>query len=304
MRNARPSTAGTPIPARGASPRILLLTAIAMMAFAGNSLLCRLALKETQIDAGTFTVVRLAAGALALWIIVMSRGGGPTRAGSKLSASILFCYAVTFSFAYVGLDAGTGALLLFGAAQATMIGYGLCSGERMSPVQLAGFVAAFVGLIFLVMPSSTAPSSLHAGLMLLSGIAWGAYSLRGRGKGDPMRVNAGSFIRALPLAALLAALSLPVMTLDPLGTWYAALSGALTTGVGYVVWYAALKGHTPISGSAVQLTVPAIAAVGGLLLLGEPITARLMGSSLAVLGGVGIVIYGWHLQRRPTTPRP
>lgn len=287
------------MPARGASPRILLFTTIAMVAFASNSLLCRLALKETQIDAGTFTVVRLAAGALALWFIVMSRGGGPTRAGSMRSALILFSYAVTFSFAYVGLEAGTGALLLFGAAQATMIGYGLWSGERMSPMQLAGFAAAFSGLVFLVTPGSTAPSSTHAGLMLLSGIAWGAYSLQGRGKGDSIRVNAGSFIRALPLAALLGALSLPVMSLDPLGTWYAALSGALTSGVGYVVWYAALKGHTPISGSAVQLTVPVIAAVGGLVLLGEPITVRLLVSSLAVLGGVSVVIYGWHLHHRP-----
>ena len=270
--------------------RVFVLTLLAVIAFAGNSLLCRLALKQTGIDAASFTFIRIVSGAVVLWLIVRLRSGSRSAAGSWSSALALFAYAACFSFAYARLSAATGALLLFGAVQATMIGYGLRRGERLRPWQVAGLLCAFAGLIGLLLPGLSAPPLDGAVLMLGSGIAWGVYSLRGKGAGDPIGVTAGNFLRAVPMAAGLSVAMLPWASLDSAGFWYAILSGALTSGVGYVIWYAALRGLNATIAATVQLSVPVIAAAGGIMLLGESITPRLLIASAAILGGVALVI--------------
>lgn len=272
--------------------RVFTLTLCAMIAFAGNSVLCRLALAHTSIDAASFTTVRIVAGALTLWLIVSLRDRTTAVAGNWPSAFALFAYAAAFSFAYVSLTAATGALLLFGAVQATMIGYGLWRGERLSRQQVIGLALALAGLVGLLLPGLTAPSPGGALLMIGAGVAWGIYSLRGRGAGDPTRVTAGNFIRAVPFALIVSVLMLSRTTLDSAGLIYAVLSGALASGIGYAIWYTALRGLSATNAATVQLSVPVIAALGGVALLGEPVTLRLAITSAAILGGVAIVILG------------
>ena len=269
--------------------RVAVLTLLAMVAFAGNSLLCRVALRETGIDAAMFTAVRIVSGALVLWLIVRTRGNARPGSGSWTSAAALFAYAACFSFAYVSLSAGTGALLLFGAVQATMIGYGLWSGERLRRWQVVGLVLALVGLVGLVLPGMTAPPVVGSGLMLMAGVAWGVYSLRGRSSGEPIRTTAENFARAVPMAVALGLASLPWMSFDLAGVGFAVLSGALASGLGYAVWYTAMRGLQATQAATVQLSVPVLAAAGGVLLLGEDVGLRLVLSSLAILGGIWIV---------------
>jgi len=266
------------------------LTLLAMIAFAGNSLLCRLALKQTGIDAASFTTLRILSGAVALWLITALRGGSPRTAGSWPSAIALFAYAAGFSYAYVTLSAATGALLLFGTVQATMIGYGLWTGERLDIRQSAGLLCAFGGLATLLLPGLSAPPLAGSVVMLGAGVAWGVYSLRGKGAGDPASVTAGNFLRAVPLAATVSAITTPWAFLDSSGFWYAIFSGALASGCGYVLWYMALRGLKATSAAIVQLSVPVIAAAGGIILLGETITVRLVIASTAILGGIALVI--------------
>jgi drug/metabolite transporter (DMT)-like permease len=287
-------------------PRIFFLTLLAMIAFAGNSLLCRQALKHTSIDAASFTAIRIFSGALVLWLIVRLRDGTHHRAGhpagSWPSALALFAYAACFSFAYVSLSAATGALLLFGAVQATMIGFGLWTGERLRILQAAGLVCAFSGLAGLLLPGVSAPPLLGCLLMLSAGVAWGIYSLRGKGAGDPTQVTAGNFLRAAPMAMVLSAISIPWMSLDGFGLGYAMASGTLASGVGYAIWYAALRGLKATSAASVQLSVPVIAAVGGIVFLGEAVTLRLLLASAAILGGIALVIFdrqAAHTGRKP-----
>ncbi len=261
-----------------------------MIAFAGNSLLCRMALKHTAIDPATFTSIRMLSGAFALWFIVRMRTGNRVPGGNWSSALALFAYAAAFSFAYVDLSAGMGALLLFGAVQATMILFGLWKGERLNRWQGIGLAAALGGLVALVLPGLSAPPPGSAILMVGAGVAWGVYSLRGKGAGDPLATTAGNFLRAVPFAAGLSLLLLSLARADVLGVAYAIASGALTSGVGYAIWYAALRGLTATGAATVQLSVPVIAAIGGVMLLGEPITLRLLGASAAVLGGIALVI--------------
>jgi drug/metabolite transporter (DMT)-like permease len=291
--------------------RTAALTALALLAFAGNSLLCRLALKDTAIDPASFTSVRLGAGALALGLLVAWRGRG--RAGSALpwaggdwtSALALFVYAAGFSFAYVSLSAATGALLLFGVVQTTMIGWGLWRGERLRPLQWAGLAAASAGLVWLLMPGLATPS-LAAGLLMGSaGIAWAVYTLRGRTNvqhsgGDPTAVTAGNFLRATPMALGVSALMAAQARWDAPGLLLALASGALASGAGYAIWYTALRGLTATRAAVLQLSVPALATAGGALLLGEALTPHLLGASLAVLGGVLVVI----LARATPAPPP
>ena len=267
-----------------------MLTTVAMIAFAGNSLLCRAALKDTAIDPASFTTIRLVAGALALWVILRLHRGSLDGAGDWPSAVALFAYAAAFSFAYVDLTAATGALLLFGAVQATMIGYGLWSGERLRPLQWLGLSGAIGGLVGLLLPGLSAPPLMGAVLMLAAGIAWGVYSLRGRGAADPALATTGNFLRAAPLAAALGAIAWPWVSLDLSGAGYAVASGALASGAGYVIWYAALRGLRATSAATVQLSVPVITAMGGILLLGETLTLRLLVTSAAILGGVALVL--------------
>jgi drug/metabolite transporter (DMT)-like permease len=270
--------------------RLFFLTLVAMIAFAGNSLLCRLALKQAGIDAATFTFVRIFSGAVALCLIVAVRKGSPRGIGNWPSALALFAYAAAFSFAYVTLSAGTGALLLFGAVQATMILWGLRRGERLRGRQLAGLALALGGLVALLLPGLSAPPLAGAILMLGAGVAWGIYSLRGKAAGDPTTATAGNFLRAVPFAALLSFALLPGAHLDRAGFIYAVLSGALASGLGYVVWYAALSGLRAASAATVQLSVPVLAAAGGILLLGESLTLRFFLASMAVLGGIALVV--------------
>lgn len=270
--------------------RVMVLTAMAMTAFAGNSLLCRVALQNTGIDAGSFTTIRLMAGALTLWVLVTMRGGAYRGNGNWPSAIALFAYAAGFSFAYVRLPAGTGALILFGAVQATMIGHGIWSGERLRKPQVLGVVLAFAGIIGLLMPGLSAPPIWSAMLMLGAGVSWGIYSLRGRSAGDPTRVTAGNFIRAAPIAVILSLLTWNQVALDAAGIWYAIASGALASGIGYAIWYTALPSLRATQAATLQLSVPVIATVGAILFLGEALTLRLVLASFAILGGVAIVI--------------
>ena len=262
--------------------RVIALTGLAMLAFAGNSLLCRLALKQTSLDASSFTTLRLVSGALVLWLIVRVRHGKPMAGGNWWSALALFAYAAGFSFAYVHLPAATGALLLFGAVQATMFAYGLTRGERFSRPQLIGLLLALGGLVGLPLPGSVS--------MLGAGVAWGVYSLRGRGAGDATLVTAGNFMRAAPMAGLLSLLLWGQTTFDTAGIVYAVASGAVASGLGYTVWYTVLPALKATHAATVQLSVPVLAALGGVLFLGESITVRLVLASAAILGGIALVI--------------
>ena len=271
--------------------RTLLLTTVAMTAFAGNSLLCRAALRDTEIDAATFTSVRLVSGALMLWLLVSLRGNrAPLKRGSWGSALALFTYAGAFSYAYGGLSAAMGALLLFGAVQATMIGIGVVRGNRPHLLQWAGFVVAFSGLVGLLLPGLTAPPLLSSLLMIAAGIAWGIYSLRAKGAGEPTAVTTGNFIRAVPMALMLSLIMMTSARIDMAGMGYAVASGAFASGMGYAVWYMALPLLQATTAATVQLSVPVIAAVGGILLLSEPLTLRLLFAGVAILGGIAIVI--------------
>ncbi len=261
-----------------------------MIAFAGNSLLCRLALKQTEIDAASFTFIRILSGAIALWLIVKTRQASWRGAGNWPSALALFAYAAAFSFAYTVLSAGTGALLLFGAVQATMILRGLQMGERLRAVQLLGLALALAGLVALLFPGLSAPPLGGSILMLAAGVAWGVYSLRGRAAGDPVSATAGNFLRAAPLAAILALALLPWSRLDWAGAGYAVFSGSIASGAGYVIWYTALPSLKAASAATVQLSVPVLAAASGIFLLGEPLTLRFLLASMAVLGGIALVV--------------
>ncbi len=261
-----------------------------MIAFASNSLLCRAALKQTSIDAATFTFVRILSGVAVLWLIMKMRRTAWKDAGNWLSAAALFVYAATFSFAYNTLSAGMGALLLFGAVQATMILWGLRKGERLSAIQIVGLVVAVTGLVVLLLPGLSAPPLSGSILMLGSGAAWGIYSLRGKTTGDAIAATAGNFLRAVPFAVAVSIIMLPWARLDRTGIGYAVISGAITSGLGYVIWYSALPGLEAAGAATVQLSVPVLAATGGILLLGEPITFRYFVASIAVLGGITLVI--------------
>jgi len=281
--------------------RITVLTSLAMIAFAGNSLLCRVALKQTGIDAASFTTIRLASGALMLWLIVRTNRSTRAGRGNWRSAFALFAYAAGFSLAYVSLPAATGALLLFGAVQATMIGHGIWAGERLLRLQLAGLVLALGGLVGLLLPGLSAPP-LHGSLLMMgAGVAWGIYSLRGKGGGDPTKVTAGNFLRAIPFAAAMSVFMHDGASLDSAGVLYAIASGALASGMGYAIWYTALPALKATKAATVQLSVPVIAALGGIVFLGESVSLRLVLASAAILGGIALVI----LERRnPSSAGP
>lgn len=267
------------------------MTGATLVCFAANSLLCRAALRPGLADAASFTLVRLGAGALALLLLVRALPGaaGPVRGGSWLSALALFGYAAAFSFAYLRLDAGTGALVLFAAVQAGMIGSGLVRGERPRPREWLGLLLAFAGLVLLARPGRSAPDALGLALMLGAGLCWAAYTLRGRGAQDALAANADNFRRSLPLA-LAGLLLAGDLHATPSGLALAAASGALASGLGYTLWYAALRGLGRAQAAIVQLAVPVLAALGGVLILGEGFTLRLGLCGAAILGGVGLAL--------------
>jgi drug/metabolite transporter (DMT)-like permease len=266
------------------------LTGMALMAFAGNSILCRLALGAAAIDPASYTAVRLISGALTLGLIARCLGNRRSRPGSSGSwggGALLFLYAIAFAYAYRSLSAGTGALILFAAVQFTMIASAFRSGEKPAPLEWRGWFVAMAGLIYLVFPGLAAPSFGGSMLMAAAGIAWGAYSLRGRGAGDPVQTTADNFWRALPLVLVMALVQLPLLTASPVGVIWAALSGTLTSGLGYLIWYAALPRLTATRAATLQLSVPVIAAFGGVAFLSEEFTARSLIAAVAILGGIG-----------------
>ena len=270
--------------------RLWLVTLMTMLAFAANSLLCREALASDSISAGSFTLVRVAAGALVLALLSIENIRQRRMAGSWWGAAALMGYAAAFSFAYNSLSAGTGALILFGAVQATMIGYGLCSGERLNTWQLVGVVAACGGLVWLLLPGVQSPSLTGAALMAGAGICWGVYSLLGRGTQSPTATTAGNFIRALPIAVALFLLTAQSEHTTSIGLVYAAASGALASGMGYALWYLVLPSLSATTAAMVQLSVPVIAASGGMVLLSEAVTARFVCAGITVLGGIATFV--------------
>jgi drug/metabolite transporter (DMT)-like permease len=280
-----------PIPA-ARWPVTAALTAAALAAFAANSLLCRLALGGGLIDPAGFTLVRVSTGAAALWLIAAatSRRSSRRGRGSWGSAGALFGYAIAFSFAYVSLATGTGALILFGAVQLTMLLVGLWEGERLGVMGWGGLLLAGGGMVALMVPGLTAPSPVGTALMAVAGVAWGVYSLRGRSVENPIAATAANFMRAVPMVVAVALLALPHLSFQPAGLLWAAVSGALTSGIGYAVWYAALPGLTAARAATVQLLVPVLAAAGGVAVLAERLTPRLLICGAAVLIGVALVV--------------
>lgn len=274
---------------------LALITIIALVAFAGNSVLCRLALGENTIDAGSFTVIRLLSGALVLFVISHLRASEKTTTtgGSWPAAIMLFTYAITFSYAYLSLDTGTGALILFGSVQITMIAASIWAGNRLTGLEWIGVILAFLGFVYLVLPNVGSPSFLGFMLMTIAGIAWGFYTLAGKGAVNPLQVTTRNFLLTTPLVIILAGASWQWANYSWQGVILAILSGGLASGVGYSIWYAALgRGLTATRAAVVQLLVPVIAAVGGVVFAGEVLSIRLILSAMIVLGGILLVIVG------------
>jgi drug/metabolite transporter (DMT)-like permease len=270
--------------------RTVALTLFTLIAFASNSVLCRLALAPGLIGAGTFTGVRLLSGAVVLMLLVALRGRATAVQGSWGSAVALFAYAAPFSFAYLRIPAGVGALVLFGTVQATMIGSDLLKGKRLRRTELAGLVLAVAGLTVLTLPGVSAPDPAGVGLMVVAGVAWGIYSLRGRAAIDPLKSTATNFSRSLLFAIPLGIASLGYESFTLPGVSYAIASGAIASGLGYALWYTALRGLTATQAGIVQLLVPAFAAIGGILLLGESVSVRLLFAGLTILAGVALAV--------------
>ena len=287
---------------RNGQARTWLLTSVAMTAFATNSVLCRMALGAHAADAASFTAIRLASGAVTLAVLAsFLRDGHILGAGSWLSGFQLFLYAVAFSCAYLSLSAGTGSLILFGSVQATMIISGLRSGERPHVLQWVGLAIAFGGLLYLVFPGITAPSHGGSLLMALAGIAWGLYSLRGRGAKDPVCQTTGNFIKAVPFSLMAWAAGVQGLHAEPRGILLAILSGSLASGIGYVIWYTALRGLSSTRAATVQLSVPVLAAFGGVIFLAEVVTLRLVIASILILGGVALTVIAKELRTANAT---
>jgi len=273
--------------------RTFFITALAMIAFAGNSILCRVALGEERLDAASFSSIRLVSGALALFLILrITEKKKPS--GDWASATTLFLYAVPFSFAYLSLTTGTGALILFCAVQLTMMIIALARGERPAFRQWVGLALALSGLVYLVLPGLEAPPLAGSLLMVLSGMSWGIYSVLGKKSSDPLATTTGNFLRAIPLTLTVSVLLLPQLQIEVHGFILAMISGALTSGVGYAIWYSAIKELSSTRAAIVQLTVPVLAAGGGLLFLGEGISTRLIIASIIILGGVALALTTQH----------
>ena len=272
--------------------RSIALTAFALTAFAFNSSLCRMALASGESDAASFTGVRLISGAVALAALLFASGKtrNVVKSGNWASAFFLFAYAVAFSFAYLGLTTATGALILFGCVQLTMFGVSLQRGVRPGSMEWAGLIVASCGLVYLVLPGLSAPPLSSALLMAAAGMAWGGYTLRGKGSEDPLADTAGNFVRSVPMVLAVVLIFLPNLNISSRGILLAALSGAIASGVGYSVWYAALKYHTPARTGVLQLAVPVIAAAGGVIFLAETASWRLVVAGVLILGGIGLTL--------------
>lgn len=274
--------------------RVFLYTSFALVAFAFNSILCRMALRPGEADAAGFTVVRLVSGAITLAVLayIFGKTRNVLQTGQWPSAFFLFAYAICFSFAYLGLAAGTGALILFGSVQLTMIAAALIKGERPGVLEWLGLAVAAGGLVYLVLPGLASPPLPSSLLMAAAGVAWGFYTLRGRGSSNPLAETAGNFARAVPMVVLIGIPYVYQMHMTTRGLALAALSGAVASGIGYTVWYAALKHLTSTRAAVLQLLVPVIAAAGGVAFLAETATTRLYVAGAMILGGIGMTIMG------------
>ena len=274
--------------------KTLVFTGLALIAFAANSVLCRLALGEKTIDAASFTVVRLLSGALVLLAIfkITNNKNSSYSKGSWPASLMLFLYAITFSFAYITLDTGTGALILFGSVQVTMVLLSLISGNRLHITEWMGVAIAFMGFVYLILPGVTAPSVIGFFLMTVAGIAWGIYTLKGRDSADPLMDTTYNFLRTIPLIAILAIVTIQNAYYSAEGILLAVLSGGIASGIGYTIWYIALGGLSATQAAVVQLLVPVIAALGGIIFVSEAITLRLTLSAFMVLGGILLVVLG------------
>ena len=271
-----------------------------MCAFAANSLLCRIALQGQLIDPASFATLRVAAGAALLvwWLRRTGARLGAVRA-DWIGAASLAAYLLPFTLAYLTLPAGTGALILFGSAQLTMFAVGVYRGERFSVLCWAGLGLAVVGFIVLLAPGLAAPPAVGATLMGIAGVAWGVYSLRGQATDDPLGATAKNFLLVTPCALGINVLSVGATHVSMAGALFAIGSGTIASALGYVIWYSALRHLTALSAATVQLSVPVLAAFGGVLFLGESITPRLVGASLAILGGITVVS---RQRLRPVVP--
>ena len=281
--------------------KVAVLTAIAMLAFAANSVLARLAFATTNAEPLSYTGVRLASGAIVLAALLMLRrqpGARFALGGSWRAAAALFGYAFAFSVAYILLGAGTGALILFASVQIGILGWAVFKGDRPSVLEWLGLAVAIAGFVYLASPGLVAPHPLGTLLMVGSGLCWAAYTLLGRGSQSPLDDTAGNFIRCLPIATVLIIAALRTQPMNPLALAYAVASGAIASGLGYAIWYAALPSLTRTRAAVVQLTVPAIAAAGGVLLIGEPLPPRLVIASIAILGGVAFALISAERRRR------
>jgi len=273
--------------------RTAIYTTFALIAFAANSILCRLALSESSIDPASFTTIRLVSGAVLILLIarITTKEREVKHPGNWISATMLFLYAAAFSYAYVSLSAGSGALILFASVQATMILAGLWKGERPRILEWCGLFLALSGLVYLVMPGLEAPPLVGAFLMTIAGVSWGVYSLRGRGVDNPVAVTGDNFLRSVPPMIAISLFLIPNLDISMKGVILAFLSGAVTSGIGYVIWYAVLGDLSATRAAMVQLLVPVIAALGGVLFLTELITFRLIFSAILIISGVGSCLF-------------
>ena len=276
--------------------KTILFTGLALIAFAANSVLCRLALGGSAIDASTFTIVRLLSGVIVLTVILniskINSNSSPSTKGSWPASIALFLYAFTFSFAYVTLETATGALILFGSVQITMILLTIFSGNRLHISEWVGMAIAFAGFVYLVLPGVTTPSVIGFFLMTVSGIAWGIYTLKGRGSQNPIMDTAFNFLRTMPFVIILAIITMKYAHYSAEGILLAALSGGIASGIGYMIWYIALSGLSVTQAAVLQLLVPVIAAFGGIIFVSESISLRLAVSSTMILGGILMVVLG------------
>ncbi len=285
--------------------KTISLTALALVAFAGNSVLCRVALNNDVIDAFSFTSIRLVSGAIFLLFLVAikTKKRINVKNGSWSSAFFLFLYAIAFSFSYTKLNTGVGALILFGSVQVTMILSELLKGKKLFLIEYAGLCLAFLGLLILLTPSISAPSYTGFALMAVSGVAWGFYTLDGKGSKTPLIDTANNFLRTLPFVVLVTLLTIDTLQISNHGVVLAIVSGAITSGLGYAIWYSALSGLTVKRAAIIQLAVPIIAAFGGALFSNELITIKLTASSILVLGGILIVLVGKQFAEELTRPK-
>ena len=279
--------------------KTIIYTGLALIAFAANSVLCRMALGMKLIDASSFTIIRLLAAVIVLFLIVFSRNNNEIKAritskSSWLASLMLFVYASTFSFSYILLETATGALVLFSTVQITMILLSVMSGNRLHAVEWIGVVIAFSGFVYLVLPSITKPSAIGFFLMVIAGIAWGIYTVIGRSSKSPVMDTAYNFFRTIPLVLILLLFTYQTATYSSEGILLAVLSGGIASAMGYVAWYIALTGLSTIQAAVLQLLVPVIAVLGGIVFVSEIVTLRLLASAAMIIGGILLVVLGQY----------